>query len=198
MNGAEKKRRQRRPSMTPEELARLIEYRRRLEKIKLARLKDSAGYRIGNVFNILCAFVYLEIIFCFLGPAAYTRHFTSSITPHFGQDPLSQKPVISDVEITASDGEYYTLILNENISLPPVGGSFIIGKDYLLRKELKARFEKGLREYRLLHASPAIFLSILVLIISCVSFFYNLNENAYSLMALTVLNVLNVTGILLL
>jgi hypothetical protein len=197
MHGAENRRRRRRPAMTTEELATLIEYKKRLERMKLAKFKQTSRFRIYNIFNIICAFIYFEIVFCYFGPAAYERHYSTRLTPHFGQDAITQKPIVTDIEILTTEGREYRLVLNENISVPPVGASFVVGKEFLLRKDLKAKFERGLREYRLFKASPILFLSMIVLVISVFSFVYNLNENPYSLMALTVLNLLNMTGILL-
>jgi hypothetical protein len=197
--GPENKKRPRRTPLSSEEVANFIALRKRRELIKLQKFKKSLSYKILNSFNIVCFFIYFELLFCFLGPCNYSLHYASRIEPKYGDSfQKDGRPIVAEIDVYGVSGEKYNFVVEEFIKVPTGVTKFLVGKDYLLGKDLKGRLEYMPGSYRLFSASPIIFLSLFVLVISSFAFYYNLNENAYSLMSLTVLNSINIFGILLL
>jgi hypothetical protein len=195
--GAEPKKRPRRIPYTPKEVANIIAVKKRRELIKLQTFTASLTYKIQNSFNIICFFMYWEIIFCFFGPANYTRHYSYGIETKYGQRyDLKAKPVISEIEFKALNGKTYTYIIDDFISIPPKFAQLSIGSDFLLNKELKGQFNTNKTDYRLFAASPLMLIIILAILTSSLAYTYNLNQNAYSLMAITVLNSMCLLGIM--
>ena len=192
----ENTRRAKRTPLTQEEVAEIIALKKRQEHYRLHRFKKTRFYKIFNVFNIACIFVYLELIFCFYGPCIYRSYEAEKVQVNYGNyyNELGE-PIVSDLVIEASNGTEYNLLIRDFIEVPRAGSLFYIGEDFLLRKELKGVFDDEKVYYRLFAASPALFLSVLVLFATFIAFLYNLNENAYSLSAVSVLNGLTIIGI---
>lgn len=190
--------RPRRTPLTPEEVSHFIALKKRRELIKLHIFKSTRLYKFQNLFNILCFFIYWELILCFFGPCRYHDHRSVSTLATYGQRTNSLgKPVVDEIEITdAVNNKSYKLEIDDFIPLPPKKIAFRVGSDFLLSKELKASYNGSEQNYRLFAASPVLFLSLFVLLISTMAFSLNLNQNSYSLMALTVLNFLTLLGII--
>jgi hypothetical protein len=198
MNPGGHSKRPKRHPLTPEEVADIIAFKKRKEHERLARFRRTASYTFLNIFNLVCLFFYLELLFCFYGPCSFERLAISTVDVHFGE--VRGKPGVEevrDLEVTAG-GKRYKLIVNEVIPVPKAGEGVSIGKDHLLRKELKAVLDSGDKAFRLFNATPVLILSGLALSISFIAIFYNLNQNAYSLNAMSVLNAITLLGIILL
>jgi hypothetical protein len=195
----EPKKRPRRVPLTPEEVAHVIAVKRWREFKKRERFKKTKPFKVLNLFNIACFFIYFELLFCSFGPCNYEVHYSHKLTPRYGfsyQD--NGMPVIADIDVLGVNGITYNFVIDDFIEVPPKRIKFLIGKDYLLRKNLKGIFENSDTTYRLFSASPILFLCFFVTAISLVAFVYGMNEKAYSLNALTVLNFLTLSGILFL
>lgn len=193
----EPKKRPRRTPLSPEDVAHIIAVKRWREFKKRERLKKSKLFKALNVFNVVCIFVYFELLFCYLGPCNYQVHYAHKLTPHYGYNYHADgRRIISEIDVLGVNGSVYNFIVNDYMDLPPRHVRFVIGKDFLLQKSLKGLFENSDRSYRLFSASPVLFLCLFVASISLFAFLYNLNEKAYSLNALTVLNLLTFVGIL--
>ena len=103
---------------------------------------------------------------------------------------------INDIDIYNTDGDVYKLVINDCVAKPSKTFHFIIGKDFLLQKELKGFMAGYDKAYRLFSASPVLLLSSLAICISLFGFIMNLNENIYNLAGLSVLNFLALLTIL--
>lgn len=192
----EKKRHQRIP-LTPEEVAHLVALRNRVAAKKLAAFKHTSFYRFCNVFNICCFFVYWELIFCFIGPCHYQTHYSKNMRVKRGYAMNeSRRYVVSEVTVIGVNNEEYKMAVNDFIEPPRRQSAYQIGKDYILQKELKGILETSGDSYRLLGASPLIFLSVFLIIICFSSFVYNLNEHPHSLRAVSILNAITIIAFL--
>lgn len=146
-----------------------------------------------------CFFIYVELTLCFFGPCTYAAHEVSSVIYHYGENAKPDgTPDIADVILTDMAGKHFHFIVDDYVDIPEPGDHFGIGTDYLLGKPLKGILFDGGRPYRLFAASPVIVLNVISIFIAFGAFMYDLNEKAYSLMALTVLNCLTMLGILIL
>jgi hypothetical protein len=190
-------RRPRRNPLTAEEVAEIIALKKRTAHVRLHRFKRTRAYKLLNIFNIACFFVYLELLICFYGPCLFTEHQSKKLTVNYSERfDESGKQRVSDFEIEATSGSQYRFVVNEAREIPPDDIFFYTGEDYLLRKELKGVFSGEEKTYRLFAASPVLFLAALVLVACFLGFFHNLNEYAYSLTAISVLNALTILAIL--
>src|ERR1043165_282949 len=127
--GAGHRRRPRRTPPTSEEVARMREYKTRLERINLVRFKQSSAYRWSNIFNIACFFVYVEVIICFFGPVDYTRHYSVNYTVNYdapGAD--ARGPVVTHFFMNGVNGRSYDFLVNDVITMPEKRTSFLVGK----------------------------------------------------------------------
>jgi hypothetical protein len=194
----EPNKRPRRNPLTPEEVSHIIAHRKKRELIALYKLKKTRVFKLLNIFNIGCIFIYLELLFCYFGPCHYQKHFSfNTVTNHSKTLMKNGKSLVSDIDVYSVDGVVYKFIVDDFIETPSKRIRFIIGKDFLLQKELKGILESSDNAYRLFSASPILLLTILLFFISFLAFLLNLNENAYSLSGLTTLNVLTLFGILM-
>jgi hypothetical protein len=196
--GGEHARRPKRNPLTAEEVAEIIALKKRRAHVRLHRFKRTRAYKLLNIFNIACFFIYLELLICFYGPCLFTEHQSRKLTVNYSEifdEPGKQR--VSDIEIEAApSGAIYRFVVNEPREIPPDDVIFYTGEDYLLRKELKGVFEGEEESYRLFAATPVLFLAALVLVACFLGFFHNLNEYAYSLTAISVLNALTLLAIL--
>jgi hypothetical protein len=185
----EERRRPPRIPLTPEEVARLVALKKRLAAKNMAAFKHSAAYRFCNVFNICCFFIYWELLFCFMGPCHYETHYSKSMKVKHGYKlDAAGKYIVSEVQIVGVNNEQYKLIVDDFIATPKRQSAYQIGKDYILQKSLRGILETSESSYRLQEASPLIFLSVFLIVVSCISFFYNLNEEPHSLRAVAIIN----------
>jgi hypothetical protein len=194
---AEERKRPPRIPLTQEEIAQLVALKKRNEARRLAIFKKSTTYKVFNIFNICCFFVYWELLFCFLGPCHYQTHYSKNMGVKRGDAVnTAGRHMISEVRIVGVDDKEYRLSVDDFIEPPAKYSAFQIGKDYILQKELKGMLGGSDASYRIEAASPLIFLSVFLIIISFSSFVYNLNEHPHSLRAVAILNLLTVLAFL--
>jgi len=189
------RKRPKRNPLSGEEVANIIAHKRKGEIERRRKFKATPECRLQNLFCLACFFIYIELFFCFFGPCNYQTHYAVQVTAKYGEHDTPGLPVISDVSIVCAGGQTYDFIVEDRIPVPDRFSSFEIGKDYVLGKELKGILESSDTAYRLFSASPALLLSIIVTVVSCAAFIYDLNENSHSLRALTILNAFTILGI---
>jgi hypothetical protein len=195
---SEPPKRHKRTPFSQEEVAEMIALRKKRAHIKLLRFRKSKGYIVMNVFNLACIFIYLEILFCFFGPSDKEHISYTEVHPNYRARSKGAHDLISSMDVIAVNGYTYNFLVKDDRTVPESPGEMIMGQDFLLQKDLKATFPPHETSFRLFAASPVLVLAALVIFIAFIAFYYNLNEEAYSLMALTVLNSLTMLGILLL
>ncbi|MEI6020143.1 MAG: hypothetical protein WCR21_03370 [Bacteroidota bacterium] len=138
-----------------------------------------------------CFFIFWELILCFFGPCKYQIHFSERVYPKYGTEyDANNKPIVTELKILDVNNHLHHLVVNEFIQVPPHYSRFILGSDFLLGKQLKAGIENTDSKFRLYNATPLILLSFFVLIISFIAYISNLNHNAYSLTAISILNAI--------
>ena len=105
-------------------------------------------------------------------------------------------PIVSEIDVYGVNGKMYKLVVEAFIDVPGKRIRFMVGKDYLLQKELKAALEGNNVFYRIFSASPILFLCIFISFINLVVFLFNLNESPYPLWGITAINLFVIFGIL--
>ncbi|MBA3663599.1 MAG: hypothetical protein H0W61_05255 [Bacteroidetes bacterium] len=196
MNTEGKKRPPRTP-LSPEEVAELVILKKIREHKKIARFRKSPTYKIFNIFNVACFFIYCELFFCFLGPCHYQKHYSKSVSVEYSNHNTSNKFLISSVKVTGVNNVQYEFLVNDFIATPPKFSQFEVGKDFLLQKEIKGSISTSPHQYRIQRASPILFLSVFVAVFSFIFFAYNLNQNPHSLRAITSINAVTVLAFIL-
>jgi len=187
----EERKRPPRIPLTAEEVAHLVALKKRIAAKNMAAFKHSAAYRFCNVFNICCFFIYWELLLCFMGPCHYETHYSKSIQVKHGYHLNDAgKYIVSEVQIVGVNNERYKLLVGDFIETPRRQSGYQIGRDYILQKSLRGIVETSEDSYRLQEASPLIFLSVFLIVVSCISFFYNLNEQPHSLRAVAIINAI--------
>lgn len=195
----ESKKRPPRVPLTPDEVAQLVAFKKIKEARKLAKFKRSWIYKSFNVFNLFCFFIYWELLFCFIGPCHYQTHYSYRVQVHHGDEINSVgKRITNEIDVRDVSGKDYKFLVNDFVEKPERFSGFSIGKDYLMQKELKGIFIGSEKSYIIQAAGALLFLTVLMIIISFTSFIYHLNENAYSLNAVTALNGIVFGGLIVL
>lgn len=195
MHGEKKKRPPRIPK-TPEEVAELVLLKKIRESKKLERFKKSVFYRCGNVFNIICFFIYCELIICFFGPCNYETHYSRNMITEYGEPGKNGDQIVTQVKIVGVNNEKYTLNVYDFIERPKPFSAYTLGRDFLLQKEIKVVLEVSDKTFGISRVSPILFLSFFVSFLSWTLFSYNLNQNPYSLAAITIINALTMVAFL--
>jgi hypothetical protein len=184
--------------LTPDEVKDFIRLKKHKERVKIERFKQTKTYKVFNAFNIICVIIYTEIIFAFLGSCNFTTHYIKSNNVYYGAEIKGGKRIYSSaVFITVNDKEYEVGI-HDTCALPPNYSGLLVGKDWLLKKEIKVRFKKGGKDFYIKRSFPLLFISILWGIVTFVLFGYNMNQNNYSLHVITFVNLITMLSFLLL
>lgn len=184
--------------LTPEEVAELIEIKKIREFNKIQKFKKSYTFKILNTFNVLCFFIFCELIISFYGPCNSKMHFSKSVTvSHIDKMNENGQRKIAEIEIIDVNDKEYKLVVNEFIEAPSNYSAFRVCKDYLLQKEIKAYIETSDNYYRILRASPILFLSGFLGIICVICFSFDLNQNSHSLISISVMNAITLLAFLL-
>lgn len=189
--------RSRRIVFTSEELSHIVAYRKHRERLLTLRFKKTGTYKILNTFNICCIFIYVQMLFCYLGPCNNTKHYAYNTVTRYGTVYKNDgTPIVADVDVYGVNGRVYKFVIDEFIKAPQKKITFIVGKDYLLQKELKGVFEGSVDTYRLFSASPILFLCVFICMICLFAFMFDLNEAIYPLTGISVINLLTILGII--
>ena len=148
---------------------------------------------------ICCFFIYLELLFCFFGSINYQTHYSILVKIKTGNEiNLKNERIISQINIVDASLKQYDLIIDDYVLPPKKFTAFQIGKDYILQKELKAKICDLDKDYFIQSSSPILFLLLLIIFVSIISVIYNLNENIYSLSAVSLLNIIIMFSFLIL
>jgi hypothetical protein len=184
--------------LTPEEVAELIEIKKIREFNKLQKFKKSFTFKFLNSFNIFCFFIFCELIISFYGPCNSKMHFSKSLSvTHIDKMNENGQRKISEIEFIDVNDKEYILVVNEFIEAPDKFSSFKVCRDYLLQKEIKVYIETSDNYYRILRASPILFLSGFLGIICIICFSFDLNQNSHSLISLSIMNAITLLAFLL-
>jgi len=198
MNGNQGKKRPPRNPLSPEEVADFIAVKKLREQLKLQRFKKTKRFKYLNIFNVVCFFIYCELLICFFSPCHYRTHYSKKVDVEYSQglNELNQLK-IAHVKITDVNNNLYQFMVNDFIDIPKKYDKFSVGKDFILQKELKGTFIGSNKYYRIQRAEPFLFLSGFLVILLCIIFSYNLNLTESSLKAISVINGLTILGFLL-
>lgn len=177
--------------LTSDQIKEIIAFKRLKHYKQVQKLKGTRRYKVLNVFNIISILVYCELIFCMFGPAIYTPHkVTKANADEYGKF-VDKKRVVSFMSVWDENDTRYKFYVGESIQTPLPNSVFYVGKDFLLQKEIKVMVHTSLSEYRLWRVVPLIFLGIFVSIITLLVYMQNMNMVNYSLIAISVLNAIN-------
>lgn len=192
-----KKRPPRKP-LSPEEVLDFI-YRKKIRQQELLeKFKKSKTYKYLNALNVFCIIVYTEIIFCFLGPCHFHAHYIKNISGYYTKQTIGNKRVCGSALIDSYSERLYDVSLQDTLTLPKQNTRFVVGSDWILQKEIKTRFDSVDSFYYLMRAFPLTLVSILMGMVTCVVFGYNLNQNRYSLQVISFINAFTIISFLLL
>lgn len=195
---SETKKRPPRVPLSPEEVQEFIRLKKHKAHIKTERFKQTKTYKVLNVFNIICIVIYTEIIFAFLGSCNFTTHYIKSHNAYYGAEIKGGKRIYSSAVFTTVNDKEYEVGIHDTCALPEKFAGLLVGKDWLLKKEIKVRFKRGGKDFYIRRSSPLLFVSILWGIVTFVLFGYNMNQNNYSLNVVTFINFLSLLSFLLL
>jgi hypothetical protein len=178
--------------LSSEQLKEVIIFKHNKQVKAIEKLKKTWHYKILNIFNIICVFVYCEMIFCMYGPALYHPLVcTKANVDEFNRGTGSQKDEVTFLSVWDQYDNRYQLYVADTIQKPQPNSTFYVGEDFLLRKEVKAMVNTSQAEYRLWRVIPLVFLGISITLITFLAFTYHMNMVNYSLIAVSVMNALN-------
>jgi hypothetical protein len=195
---AETNKRPPRIPLTPEEVKDFIRLKKHKERVKIEKFKQTKTYKVFNAFNVMCIMIYTEIIFAFLGSCNFTTHYVKSVDMYFSDEIKGGKRCYSSVVFKTVNDRIYDVNVHDTCNLPARFSGLNVGKDWLLRKEIKVRFEKGGKDRFIKRSFPLLFISILWGIVTFVLFGYNMNQNNYSLNVITFVNLITMLSFMLL
>lgn len=177
--------------LTPDQIKEIIAYKKAKAIKQIERFKKTRKYKILNVFNILCVVIYCEMIFCMYGPSTYESAIVKKANVDEFGDIINAKRSVRFMSVWDVNGKHYKFYVGENIQLPLPNSVFYIGKDFLLRKEIKIMVSTSPDEHRIWRVTPLLFLGLFVTVITMMVFFNNMNMINYSLIAISALNAIN-------
>lgn len=177
--------------LTPEQLKEVIIFKRNKQIKAIQKLKKTKRYKILNVFNIVCVFVYCEMIFCMYGPAIYHQGICTKASIDEYERNGSNNRDVRFLSVWDESNTHYQLYVGEEIQLPKPNSMLYVGRDFILQKELKMMVSTSASEYRLWRVIPLLFLGISITLITFLAFANNMNMVNYSLIAVSVMNGIN-------
>lgn len=191
-----------RHSRTPadeEEIARRMARRDKLKQLRILAFKKSKGFRLLNVFSLISCFFMWELVFCFFGPCYYREVVPEQLYMKFGSGVDERGyPFLKEIQLNWFEGEYDVVRVDTHVpfsvSDPP---DIRVGRDYLLYKALKVKLGNIELPFRLERASPQIFLSLFLILITLIGYVFNLNLQPVPLTGLCIMNILGFLSILL-
>lgn len=191
-----------RHSRTPadeEEMAWRLARRDKLKHRRILSFKQSKGFRLLNIFSLISCFFMWELVFCFFGPCYYREVIPENLYMKFGSG-IDERgyPFLKEIQLKWLGGEYNVVCVGAHVpfsaSNPP---DIRVGRDYLLHKALKVKLGTIELPFRLERASPQIFLSLFLILITAIGYFFNLNLQPVPLTGLCIMNILGFLAILL-
>lgn len=195
---AESNKRPPRQPLSPEEVQEIIKIKKLKQQIKIEKFKQTRSYKYLNVFNVICITVYTEIIFAFLYSCAFQTYTIDSIATYYGESIIGNKRELSSIVFKTTTGKEYDVGVRDTVVLPKVNEKLSVGRDWILQKEIKVKWQGSGKAYYIKRSFPLLFISILLGIVSFVLFGYNLNQNSYSLNVISFINTLSILSFFLL
>lgn len=190
-----------RPPRTPlsqEEVLQII-YRKKLRQQQaLERFKKTRTYKSLNALNCICIIIYTEIIFCFFGPCLYQGHYIRTLDAYYTKQILGNKRICGSALVGSYSNCIYDVSLQDTLTLPKPNSRFIVGREWILQKEMKARFDTVPKYFYITRSFPLLLVSVLMGMVTFVLFGYNLNQNRYSLQVMSFINSFTILAFMLL
>ncbi len=183
---------------TPEEVSDFVKLKKYKERAKIEKFKRTKIYKVLNAFNVISIIIYTEIIFAFLGSCNFSGHYVQSSTGYFGEETKGGKRTNSAALLKMINGKEYDISIHDTCTLPANFSKVFVGKDWLLQKEVKVRFEMGDKDRFIKRSFPLLFISILWGFVTFAIFGYNLNQIKYSLCVISFINAFSLVCFLLL
>jgi hypothetical protein len=189
--------------LTPEEVQEFIRFKKYKERARIERFKKTRTYKILNAFNVISIIIYTEIIFAFLGSCDFTPHYILSTNVYTGDEVIGGKRIYSSATFKMINGKEYDVSIRDTVSLPNLPNKYTpaklyVGKDWILRKEIKVRLEMGEKDYFIKRSFPLLFISILFGFVTFVLFGYNMNQHLYSIRVISFINAVCLLSFILL
>jgi hypothetical protein len=190
--------------LTPDEVKEFIRFKKFKERARIERFKKTRTYKILNAFNVISIIIYTEIIFAFLGSCNFAPHYILSTTVYTGDEIIGGKRIFSSATFRMVNGKEYDVSIRDTVSLPNIPGKsytpakLYVGKDWILRKEIKVRLEMGEKDYFIKRSFPLLFISILFGFVTFVLFGYNMNQHLYSIRVISFINAVCLLSFILL
>lgn len=182
---------QNRSPQSAEKIHEIMAFKRQKQLKQIIQLKRTKRYRILNIFNVLCVLIYCELIFCMYGPAYYVEERCVKAVADEYRGLSGKRRVVHFMSVYTQQDKHYKFMVDEAIQLPLPHSLCYIGKDFLLNKEIKIMISTSESEFRLWRVVPLIFLGFFVTLITLLVFVYNMNLINYSLIAVSILNAIN-------
>lgn len=177
--------------LTPEQLKEVITFKRNKQIKQIEKLKKTRRYKILNIFNIISVLIYSEMIFCMYGPAIYTQTVCTRATVDEYERTSGDGRDIRFLKVWDEYNEEYKIFVSDQIQVPLPNSLMYLGKDFLFQKVVKVIVSTSESEYRLWRVVPLIFLGISITLITFLAFANNMNMVNYSLIAVSVMNAIN-------
>jgi hypothetical protein len=188
---AEGNKKQARVPLTSEQLKEVITFKRNKQTKQIEKLRKTRHYKVLNIFNIISVVVYCEIIFCMYGPAIYTQTICTKANVDEYERVSGKSRDIRFLSVWDEHHDQYKLYVTDQIQVPKPNSIMYLGRDFLLQKVVKVVVSTSESEYRLWRVVPLIFLGVAVTLITFLAFANNMNMVNYSLIAVSVMNALN-------
>jgi len=190
-----------RPHRVPpdqEEIARRLDLRERIRIKKIQAFKSSRVFTLLNILNVCCFFICWELIFCFFGVCKFKEIVPERMDIKYRARTDSRGyKYIREINVIWYEGKNDKIIVEDFV---PVHQSQVLrvrtGRDFILLKDLKVKLGDGNPTYRLGHASPILFLSGMLIVVTFIGYYFNLNQQVNTLPGLTFFNLLVLMAIL--
>ena len=183
---------------SPEEVADFKKLKKYRERAKIEKFKRSKIYKVLNAFNVISIIIYTEIIFAFLGSCNFSGHYVLSSVGYAREETIGGKRTNSAALLKMVNGKEYDISIHDTCTLPKSCSKVYVGKDWLLQKEVKVRFEMGDKDRYIKRSFPLLFISILWGFVTFAIFGYNLNQTNYSLCVISFINAFSLVCFILL
>lgn len=187
-----------RQPLSAEEVREMVQLKKLRQYFKIEKFKKTRNYKILNTLNIAYMILFTEIIVSFLGSANSSVQILESVKVYYGKEIIDGKRIISSAEFKTTEGALYDVGINDVCEMPKAKQEIVVGRDWLLRKDVKVKIETSQKDFFVIKSFPLLFISILMGVVTCVLFAYNLNQNPYSLNVISFVNSLGVIAFLLL
>ena len=183
---------------TPEEVADFVKLKQYRKRAKIEKFKRTRIYKVLNAFNVISIIIYTEIIFAFLGSCNFSGYYVQSCVGYAGEEIIGGKRTHSAALLKMVNGREYDVSFHDTCALPANLSKIYIGKDWLLQKEVKVRFEMGDKDRYIKRSFPLLFISILWCFVTFAVFGYNMNQINYSLCVVSFINAFSLACFILL